>query len=189
MGKWAGNNALAIFLSLMAVVVLVPAVLFNRGFSALFVGAPVGLVVASPLIVYAYSRAARRREIQRVSAEASADAGSSLRPFPVRYCSNKRFWSIWKFFPWEATGVLVPGPAGVTLTTRADGRTTEVHYDTERATLDWVGCVVWPNGALFWFSIEQDGTRTYFTSETGGTVFGSKNSTRKIFEDLAVRAG
>ena len=60
-------------------------------------------------------------------------------------------------------------------------------FGSSSATIEWVGRRFWPNGALSWFAIEQNGKRIYFSSETGGLVFGSKHSTQAIYERLAAR--
>ena len=60
----------------------------------------------------------------------------------------------------------------------------EKKYPRNKALIEWEGTYFLKNGALSWMKIEMDGVTTYFTSETGITIIGSKKQTKEIYETV-----
>ncbi len=104
---------------------------------------------------------------------------------PVRYASAARFASWLKFFPWELCGVLVFHESGVAFRASfAAWRNISLDFDPATTTVEWNGRTFMRNGALSWAVVSMDGEKHYFSTETGATVFGSRRSTRELYERL-----
>jgi len=106
---------------------------------------------------------------------------------PVRYCSEPRFKSWWKIFPWEGTGWLVPANGVVTFVgEHLNGSPLNVQFAPVSSRVNWLGKCPWPNGAVSWFMFDRSGEKHYFTSETGAFILGSNNSTRAAFDQSTI---
>jgi hypothetical protein len=139
-----------------------------------------------PLIaffVYVFMQNSKRKNIRaRAQAQYGHMIGTS-NAIPVRYASEPRFKAFFKVFPWEGAGLLVPSNGVVTFVgEKNNGTPLNVQFARDSSTLQWLGKCPWPNGAVSWFSMDTEGHKHYFSSETGTFVFGSNKSTREAFD-------
>ncbi|MGD2248509.1 MAG: hypothetical protein PVF58_08880 [Candidatus Methanofastidiosia archaeon] len=147
------------------------------------------ILVTIPFIlffIYFFRKRAKEREKTRENIiETKADYLSQGRWFPVRYCSENRFKKILKLFPWEATGILVIKDTEIKFFCNVLAwENLELTFDSERGKTAWIGKNIWPNGVTSWFFIDSDDKKHYFTSETGAFIFGSENTTRRIYDEV-----
>jgi hypothetical protein len=134
--------------------------------------------------IYVFYQNSKRKKIRQRTLIAYAQMIGSAKTLPVRYCSEPRFKSWLKIFPWEGTGLLVPAKGVVTfIGEKLDGTQLNMQFVRGGSNLMWLGKCPWPNGAVSWFAFDTQGQRHYFTSETGPFVFGSNNSTKATFDE------
>lgn len=152
----------------------------------IIVGMLMGLLAASPIILYAQNKANERKNIQEEILKAKTSLLGQGHWFPVRYCSETRFRKWLKIFPWESTGILFVGDTQVIFfCSFLSWRNLELKFNIEDSKVKWIGRKVWPNGVLSWLVIGLQGEKHYFTSETGALIFGSKVTTRKIYDEVS----
>ncbi len=149
----------------------------------------IALTPALLILLYGSIKASKRKKLQKEIAATKARLLSEGQWFPVRYASKKRFEKIWKFCTWEATGILFVSPTQVIFFSKPHPRwseeDTQLQFNIEDIRVKWIGMNFWPNGTASWLAIEARGEEYYFTSETGTFVFGSKATTREIYEGLS----
>ena len=133
--------------------------------------------------IYVFFQNSKRKSIRaRAQAQYGHMIGSSI-AVPVRYCSEPRFKTWFKIFPWEGAGLLVPSNGVVTFVgEKNNGTPLNVQFARDSSVVQWLGKCPWPNGAVSWFSVDTQGQKHYFTSETGAFVFGSDKSTREAYD-------
>ena len=146
----------------------------------------VGLMPAFFVILYANRKAKKRKLQQNALLEKNAELLGCGELYRVRYCSEARFKKIFKFFPWEATGILcIQADRIIFLGNVLSGREIKLELEKSNATAEWVGKNNWfKNGLTAWLVINASGAKHYFTSETGVTVFGSGGTTKEMYEKL-----
>jgi hypothetical protein len=134
-------------------------------------------------IIYVFYQNTKRKKIRERTQNAHGQMIGANRALPVRYCSDPRFRSWLKIFPWDGTGLLVPSKGVVTFVgEKLNGTPVNLQFAPGSSNLTWLGKCPWPNGAVSWFLFETQGQKHYFTSETGPFVFGSSNSTKSAFD-------
>ena len=125
----------------------------------------------------------RKRIVDEMMTSRSRDLQDGI-IFPVRYSSERRFRKTWKLLPWEGAGCLVIRKHEIAFVGKLlKGGPVEFRFQRDDYIITWIGFSFWKNAAIHWFSIESNEGRHYFTSETGITIFGSKESTRRIFNE------
>jgi hypothetical protein len=146
----------------------------------------VGLSPSFFLILYANRKAKKRKLQQNALLEKNAELLGNGELFRVRYCSEARFKKIFKFFPWEATGVLcLQAGKIIFLGNVSKGQEIRLELEKNGAVTEWVGKKNWfKNGMAAWLVITASGRKHYFTSETGTTIFGSACTTQEMYEKL-----
>lgn len=134
--------------------------------------------------IYVFYQNSKRKKIRERTQNAYKQLIGTSPTLPVRYCTERQFKSWLKIFPWEATGLLVPGNGVVTFVgEKLNGTPLNLQFGRADSTLSWLGKCPWPNGAVSWFVFDTRGEKHYFTSETGPFVFGSNNSTKAAFDE------
>lgn len=140
--------------------------------------------------VYVFYQNGKRKRIRERTQNAYLQVIGTSKPVPVRYCSEPRFKSWFKIFPWDGTGLLVPAQGVVTFVgEKLDGTPLNFQFGGASSRIAWLGKCPWPNGAVSWFTFEAQGEKHYFTSETGAFIFGSHNSTRAAFDESQTSFG
>jgi hypothetical protein len=136
--------------------------------------------------VYVFYQNSKRKGIRQRTTASYAHMIGNSRTVPVRYASETRFRSWFKVFPWEGAGLLVPANGVVTFVgEQLNSTPLNLQFAPNGSQATWLGKCPWPNGAVSWFSLETQGQKHYFTSETGAFVFGSHTSTRAAFDDCS----
>ncbi|MCU0798709.1 MAG: hypothetical protein MUC62_03440 [Candidatus Thermoplasmatota archaeon] len=146
---------------------------------------PLGIVILPWILIIIYSqrKAGERKKIYEKILK-SRKFISQGRWYPIRYCSEERFPKFWKFFPWEAAGILYLGKEKVVfLGESSSKRNIELEFNIRNSNVNWLGKKI-NNGGLSWLLITFQGKKHYFTSETGTTIIGSKFKTKQIFTTL-----
>ena len=138
------------------------------------------LILFAAFLVYVFVQSRKRQRIQKelIAAAPQSDGQN----FPVKYASEKMFKSFIKVFPWEASGVLRLIDNGILFQgAKTNGQPIELTFDPKRTGASYIGIKI-INGATAWFMLEQEGSRHYFTAETGVTVFGTQRGSKEILE-------
>lgn len=152
---------------------------------AFIVGSLIGFLMGGlPLITYARYRYWRRKKIQETIVERKADILEKGHWFRVRYSSEDRFHSWFKWFPWKGTGILFMNKESVTFFCDLKEWNCESIFTLENSRVEWIGRSLWLNGLVSWFAVTQYGETHYFTSETGTTIYGSKKATQRIYDEM-----
>ena len=140
--------------------------------SAIFGAAPILLIAA-----IAWSR--RRKKY---------DLLSSAKGYHLRYCSESRFRSWWKFFPWEGVGKLVVDQNNLVFEGLPnDGESFIVHVPIEQ--LELYGRQSWfRNGFLPWLLLKNKPSDYYLCVETGPWIFGAGAKTRELLKSINQQA-
>jgi hypothetical protein len=134
--------------------------------------------------VYVFYQNSKRKKIRERTRQAFAQLIGDNNTVPVRYCSERHFKSWLKIFPWEGTGLIVPGNGVVTFVgEKLNGVALNLQFGRSDSTVTWLGRCPFPNGAVSFFCFDTRGEKHYFTSETGVFVFGSHKSTRAAFDE------
>lgn len=148
------------------------------------------LIIAAivvPIFVIAGSGARRRKKYREYIVQTQIDILRRGRWFPVRYASSKKFYSWFKFFPWEASGVLLLLDREIIFfcDKLRKERNITMRFRVGDFKAEWIGSRDFlRNGITSWFEIENLGEKHYFTCETGTTIFGSEGGTRKIYDEM-----
>jgi len=122
----------------------------------------------------------KRNEIRNRILAAAPNSGETL---PVRYASNDRYNSFFKIFPWDTAGVIFrSADEFLFLGEQLSGNQVRVSFSPGDAR--WIGTSPFPNGAVSWFEVTAQGSKHYFSSETGFFIIGSNRSTRAILDSL-----
>lgn len=146
----------------------------------------VALLFMIVMFRYARNKSMERKNTQEKILKDKASILDQGRWFPVRYCSESRFRNLIKFFPWEATGILfISSTQAKFFCSVMSWENLELTFNREDSKIKWIGKNIWPNGFVSWLEIDSCGEKHYFTSETGTTIIGSKNTTRQIYDELA----
>ena len=141
------------------------------------------LVPFVAFFIYVFFQNSKRKNIRTRAQTQYGHVIGNSNAAPVRYCSEPRFRTWFKIFPWEGAGLLVSANGVVTFVgEKNDGTPLNLQFARDSSVLQWMGKCPWPNGAVSWFSIDTQGQKHYFTSETGPFVFGSNKSTREAFD-------
>jgi hypothetical protein len=141
------------------------------------------LVPFVAFFIYVFFQNSKRKSIRARAQTQYGHVIGNSNAVPVRYCSEPRFRTWFKIFPWEGAGLLVSANGVVTFVgEKNDGTPLNLQFARDSSVLQWMGKCPWPNGAVSWFSIDSQGQKHYFTSETGPFVFGSHNSTKAAFD-------
>ncbi|MBU7017753.1 MAG: hypothetical protein HXS44_09600 [Theionarchaea archaeon] len=148
---------------------------------AFIVGYLIGFL---PVMAYGQYRYWRRKKIQETIVKRKADILEKGHWFRVRYSSEDRFHSWFKWFPWEGTGILFMDKESVTFFCDMKEWNYNYMFIPENSKVKWIGRSIWRNGLAYWFAVIDPGENHYFTSETGLTIFGSKKSTQEIYDEL-----
>ncbi|MBN2378940.1 hypothetical protein JXM67_03970 [candidate division WOR-3 bacterium] len=147
-----------------------------------------GVIVAvAPIFIIAGVSSARRKKFQRMIAETKQDILNRGQYYPVRYASSKKYHRFFKFFPWETAGVIFADETQIIFfAAKIKGeRNVEHRFRRGDFRLEYLGTEnVFINGFITWFVIETYDDKYYFTSETGTTIFGSRSSTRNVYDGL-----
>lgn len=134
---------------------------------------------------YVFYQNSKRKKIRERTRQAFAQLIGDNQTIPVRYCSERHFKSWLKIFPWEGTGLIVPGNGVVTFVgEKLNGVSLNLQFRQGDSTVSWLGKCPFPNGAVSFFAFDTRGEKHYFTSETGVFVFGSHKSTKAAFDEL-----
>jgi len=148
------------------------------------------LVPFAAFFVYVFYQNSKRKRIRERAQTAYGHMIGNQVALAVRYCSEPRFRSWFKIFPWEGTGLLVPSKGVITFVgEKLNGTPLNIQFGRESATVIWLGKCPWPNGAVSWFAIDTQGSKHYFTSETGAFVFGSDKSTKEAYDQSQTSFG
>ena len=133
---------------------------------------------------YVFYQNGKRKKIRERNRQAFAQVIGNNHTIPVRYCSDQHFRSWIKIFPWEGTGLIVPGNGVVTFVgEKLNGVPLNFQFGQGDSTVSWLGKCPFPNGAVSFFTFDTRGQKHYFTSETGVFVFGSHKSTKAAFDE------
>ncbi len=133
---------------------------------------------------YVFYQNSKRKKIRERTRQAFSQLIGDSNTLPVRYCSERHFKSWLKIFPWEGTGLIVPGNGVVTFVgEKLNGVPLNLQFGRGDSAVTWLGKCPFPNGAVSFFAFDTRGEKHYFTSETGVFVFGSHNSTKAAFEE------
>jgi hypothetical protein len=134
--------------------------------------------------IYVFYQTSKRKKIRERTQNAYGHMIGSNRALAIRYCSEPRFRSWLKIFPWDGTGLLVPSKGVVTFVgEKLNGTPLNIQFAPGNSSVKWLGKCPWPNGAVSWFLFETQGEKHYFTSETGTFIFGSNKSTKAAFDE------
>jgi len=137
--------------------------------------------------IYVFYQNSKRKKIRERTSQAYQHMIGNNHVVPVRYCSEPRFKSWWKIFPWEGTGLLVPANGVVTFVgEHLNGSPLNLQFAPANCRVSWLGKCPWPNGAVSWFMFDRTGDKHYFTSETGAFILGSNNSTKAAFDQSTI---
>lgn len=129
----------------------------------------------------------RKRILEEVRISHSLDLQDGV-AYPVRYSSNRYFHRAWKGLPWEGVGYLVIKETGIAFIGKLfKGDTLDYRFSTDEFTVQWYGKNVMKNGGFSWFRISLSYGHFYLTSETGIFIHGSKESTKRIYDELVKR--
>ena len=138
----------------------------------------------SLFFVYVFYQNGKRKKIRDRTRQAFRQLIGYNNTIPVRYCSERHFKSWLKIFPWEGTGLIVPGQGVVTFVgEKFNGVALNLQFRGNDATVTWLGKCPFPNGVVSFFCFDMRGEKHYFTSETGVFVFGSHKSTKAAFDE------
>lgn len=146
-----------------------------------------GAIVA-PILISAAVGAKRRRKFINEFSRQNQSLLSRGTWFPVRYASQRRFKSWFKFYPWEAGGILWTDGWQISFFTnklprRFEGKT-QLDFNAREARVVFYGEDLLRSGVLTWIEISTPREKHYFTSETGTFVFGTSASTQQIYQGL-----
>ena len=141
------------------------------------------LVPFTAFFIYVFFQNSKRKSIRARDLSQYGHVIGTSNPIPVRYASEPRFKAFFKIFPWEGAGLLVPSNGVVTFVGEMNnGTPLNLQFTRNDSVLQWLGKCPFPNGAVSWFSIDTQGQKHYFSSETGAFVFGSNKSTKDAFD-------
>ena len=149
----------------------------------------VGLLVVclSPVIaiwVYVFYQNAKRKKIRQRILSSRPDLFGGKSWFPVRYASQQRFDSFFKFFPWDGAGVVLVVPGSVLfLGETFSGAPITLQFAPGNSRINWLGKCPWPNGMVSWLRFDTADQKHYFSSETGVMIFGSHATTKAIYDE------
>ena len=116
-----------------------------------------------------------------LTSQLKSDTGT----FRVKYCSADRFNSWMKFFPWESYGLLSIGENFIEYRS-VSGKAYRLRSRKGELSKEWVGSTML-NGSSAWFKLLSQDTSHYFTADTGVTVLGTEDETRKIYSHLDLK--
>ena len=145
-------------------------------------GLAIGGFISLGILFYAKRKAQKRNSIQEQILQKYTGREACI----IRYATQKRFNSLWKLFPWEATGVLYVENNKIICEMKSiKGVLINLEFETHDVSLNWLGRKhFFKNGLLSWFCIGGPQEKHYFTSETGSLIVKSKNSTEEIFTKI-----
>jgi len=146
----------------------------------------IGLALTPVIAIWGlgFYQNSKRKKIRQRILNSRANLISNNRWFPVRYASQQRFDSFWKFFPWEGAGIVVIAPGSVLfLGETMSGTPVTLQFAPGNSRINWLGKCPWPNGMVSWLRFDTASEKHYFSSETGVTIFGSHGGTKAIFDE------
>ena len=148
----------------------------------------VPIAILAVLLSYViWNHLQRKRIVDDVMINHSRDLFNGV-VFPVRYSRRERFRKTWKILPWEGAGCLAIKEEGLVFIGKTlKGISVGFSLPWNACTIEWVGKKIMKNGAIDWLLVtsNQDPTKSlYITSETGIFIFGSKESTKRIFNEV-----
>lgn len=136
------------------------------------------------VIVYAVSMTTDRKKLYNKLKSNNQELLSQGDWYPVRYSSEKKFHSWFKIFPWETAGILYIGNDKIIFLSEIFSyKQIEIELNPEDARVKWLGRR-FINGATSWLELATSVQKHYFSSETGALVFGSKSTTKEIYQRL-----
>jgi hypothetical protein len=143
----------------------------------------IAVAFAAGFWVYVFwQNSARKRILGEISVEHAALIANQ-KSQPARYASQARFDRWLKIFPWEGAGILIFEPGRVQFLGETFSHKPLVFQFTPKtARVEWLGKCPFPNGVGSWVRFDDPTTKHYFSAETGIFVFGSRNSTREIYD-------
>jgi len=147
----------------------------------------IAMAVILPLlfILYTHRKAMKRKSIQEEILKTNSNLLSQGRWFPVKYCSEARFHKWLKFSYWDATGILFIGNNQIIfLYSISSQKNLKQEFDPKTSTVEWIGGKALTNMGFSWLTIDFQGKKHYFTSDTE-TIFGSKTKTQEIYDELS----
>jgi len=113
---------------------------------------------------------------------------SLIKGYPVRYCTESRFRSWWKFFPWEGIGVLKATEQGLVFEAQPNkGCAFTINAPIDR--LEFHGRGGWfKNGSLPWLSLKSEAGLHYLCVETGSLLIGADRKTKDLLDSIKKEA-
>lgn len=148
--------------------------------------ATTGLLIVSVIfLIYIFRQARKRSRWQDDILASFQDKASHGSWYRAHYASASRFKSIWKLFPWAYSGIMFMETGRLTFAAlKGDGEPLTIHFSPAQTKLAWLGPKPWPNGAMPWFCLTENGQQHYFTADSGATILNSRTLTSDIYHQL-----
>ncbi|MBI4744641.1 MAG: hypothetical protein HY776_07490 [Actinobacteria bacterium] len=110
----------------------------------------------------------------------------SIANFPVFYLSQQKFWKYWKST--EAVGVFFVNQDEVVFSgLKRNGQELEMRFTPKTGEIRWIGPqaeLYAGKATVFWFEVNSNGEKHYFTSDIEAFTVTSERDTRKIFDSV-----
>jgi hypothetical protein len=137
------------------------------------------------IIVYARSKYKERQQLYREIYNDKKEILLKNRWYPVKYATEERFAKIWKILPQEGSGIMCLLEDKILFWGKnLKKESVELEFPIAEIEIKWLGKEFFKNGAMNWIIVDYQGQKYYFTSETGTFIFGTKETTEKIYKEL-----
>lgn len=147
-----------------------------------FAGCAGFFILFAAFLIYAFTQSRKRQQVQKELLAAAPQVSDSVRTFAVKYAGERKFKSFLKVFPWEASGVLRLAENEISFQgARTNSQPITIAFALPQTRASYIGIKL-INGATAWFMLEENGSKHYFTAETGVTVFGTQKGSKEILE-------
>lgn len=142
------------------------------------------LIVA---LFLAGKRAFQDRERIRAQLSISLSASGPKAIFPVKFASQRRYWKLFKTYPWDGIGILIPQPDGFRVVVQTlTGQL--LSFDILPHTVSWAGRKQWfINGCTSWLCITDPESPFYLSDDHSPFLYGNHRLTKDLYAILTAK--
>ena len=141
------------------------------------------LLIFAVFLAFKHDFQERERIRAKISVALSVSAPQAI--FPVRFASQRRYWKLFKAYPWDGIGILIAQPHGfrVVVQTLAGQF---ISFDILPHTVSWAGRKRWFfNGCTSWLRVTDPESPFYLSDDHSPFLYGNQRLTKELFEILA----
>jgi hypothetical protein len=141
------------------------------------------LLIFALFLAFKHDFQERERIRAKLSVSLSVSAPQAI--IPVKFASQRRYWKLFKTYPWDGIGILIPQPDGfrVVVQTLAGQL---LSFDILPHTVAWAGRKQWfINGSTSWLSVTDPESPFYLSDDHSPFLYGNHRLTKELYELLS----